>query len=638
MKEKSRSWKNLEFLIDQRKRRELNNPELVSSGIKTDINYFDVKGYTQLHYAAKEGWLDEVKRLLAEGADPNFTWKGQVNHPALPIVLAYKQGHLGIVEHLFQFGADCSQLNVLISGSEACTSWLHVQLRQLLEKPGVASNNYSCFVYKQTSNIYKQTADHLAATQICRAVEVGNLSFLKTYDDLCEESEMDMFGDPDTPFCRGRVPASLLLLTAATYGQLDVLKYLMEEKKLGGYVHNGVSNDMLMAAVKENHINIINYLTAIDHDLNYNCRDNKGNTAIMSAVISGRITIFEQLLAIDKVDLTLTNVDGWNIFHCAAAAKKPEFMEKLLNSSHKETLCNKRDIYGYTPLEIAIENKNDLVIKLLFLERNIAEIQQMEAYGKKRIQIDQLSVRKKMYYYLICQNRQTDLFKVEEGKCGGWRFLQGYYASKGQHNYYISTLELMSNWDGTEESLYRKFDKAAPQEKYYSNLRDLFEQWINDVIWFQVTTIKDLVSHTQDDIIAQYNIVREKESVLEHIGENSDIAQSDSNFSKVEVAVRQLFKMSPGTLLFLGGDRQGTGGLMESNRQCNYYDSNFLYKVPNSEEEVVMSNIRNYKYIRFGISEGGSSPTYNFYFFKHPSIYETGKSDVQAVHSFNPSN
>ncbi len=55
----------------------------------------------RLFMYAREGDLDHVKRLISEGADPNY----RVPFGTTPVVLAASRGHLAVVQYLVSRGA-----------------------------------------------------------------------------------------------------------------------------------------------------------------------------------------------------------------------------------------------------------------------------------------------------------------------------------------------------------------------------------------------------------------------------------------------------------------------------------------------------------------------------------------------------
>jgi len=72
-----------------------------------DPNVQDKDGWTPLHLAASEGHVDVAKLLLEHGADPN----AQDKHGNTPLHDAAFEGHVGIVKLLLDHGADPTAKN-----------------------------------------------------------------------------------------------------------------------------------------------------------------------------------------------------------------------------------------------------------------------------------------------------------------------------------------------------------------------------------------------------------------------------------------------------------------------------------------------------------------------------------------------
>ncbi len=71
------------------------------------VGKWDRAGRTALHYAATDGELDTVRRLIAEGADVN----AKEDAGWTPLHFAADQGDLDIVETLIAAGADVNAVN-----------------------------------------------------------------------------------------------------------------------------------------------------------------------------------------------------------------------------------------------------------------------------------------------------------------------------------------------------------------------------------------------------------------------------------------------------------------------------------------------------------------------------------------------
>ena len=70
-----------------------------------DIDAVDKHGWTALHHAAREGDMNEVKRLLAAGANVDARTTA-LAHDSTPLVIATRSKHFDIMRLLLDRGAD----------------------------------------------------------------------------------------------------------------------------------------------------------------------------------------------------------------------------------------------------------------------------------------------------------------------------------------------------------------------------------------------------------------------------------------------------------------------------------------------------------------------------------------------------
>ena len=86
-----------------------------------------------LHNAAKNGDIEQVKKLIAQGADVNA--KGR--HGLMALTIASEKGHVDVVKALLSKGAD---VNVKDSSGQTALLYAfedsHREIVQLLEKAG----------------------------------------------------------------------------------------------------------------------------------------------------------------------------------------------------------------------------------------------------------------------------------------------------------------------------------------------------------------------------------------------------------------------------------------------------------------------------------------------------------------------
>lgn len=86
-------------------------------------------------------------------------------------------------------------------------------------------------------------------------------------------------------------------------------------------------------------------------------------------------------------DMKMANVNGRTPLHNAAFYGNANIVELLLNHPDSRTLLNEKDLFGSTPLDIAIYNHHDKVIKLLAPDSDLNQIKQSELYKNGKTQI-----------------------------------------------------------------------------------------------------------------------------------------------------------------------------------------------------------------------------------------------------------
>ena len=105
-------------------------------------------------------------------------------------------------------------------------------------------------------------------------------------------------------------------------------------------------------------------------------RDDKQRTLLMWAVMYNRPSIVK-LFIDNSVDVTLSNMFEWNVYHYAY--NSPELLKMLLSHADEQTI-NKRDNYKRTPLmRSSLFGKIECV--RLFLSRPDINIDLVSKYG-----------------------------------------------------------------------------------------------------------------------------------------------------------------------------------------------------------------------------------------------------------------
>ena len=89
-----------------------------SSKTTKDIDAVDADGWNALHYAAKEGDVSEVKRLLAAGANVEARTTGGFARNSTPLITATRFHHFDVMQLLLDRGADIDARNDYGYGNE----------------------------------------------------------------------------------------------------------------------------------------------------------------------------------------------------------------------------------------------------------------------------------------------------------------------------------------------------------------------------------------------------------------------------------------------------------------------------------------------------------------------------------------
>lgn len=103
-------------------------------------------------------------------------------------------------------------------------------------------------------------------------------------------------------------------------------------------------------------------------------------------------------------------------------------------------------------------------------------------------------------------------FIEDNGNCNGWSFLYPYYVSTGREREFNALRKYIAKWKGSFD-----FDKLpAELRNQYDNGNEVFQQLINDLVWFQhsPTKLQSLYGGiekrklTQDDRKRQYSMLK----------------------------------------------------------------------------------------------------------------------------------
>lgn len=205
--------------------------------------------------SVKNGDLDYVKHLVANGADINFQDKDK----STSLILSAKEGYIHIVKHLVKHRADI----------------------KVKDKYG-----YTALAYAQQNN-HQDIVNYLIKEQWLRAANNG------------DENELKELYNKHKHLLKACQHTALLL--SASNGHLDIVKYLVQQEA-GFDTPNKAGNTALMLSASNGHIDVVKCLLQLKAALD--TTNSKGNTALIWSAYKGYLDIVKCLVQ-QGADITL---------------------------------------------------------------------------------------------------------------------------------------------------------------------------------------------------------------------------------------------------------------------------------------------------------------------------------------------
>eukprot|EP00094_Tigriopus_californicus_P011432 TCALIF_11037-PA protein Name:"Similar to MIB2 E3 ubiquitin-protein ligase MIB2 (Gallus gallus)" AED:0.04 eAED:0.04 QI:0/0/0/0.5/1/1/2/0/1055 len=101
----------------------------------------------------------------------------------------------------------------------------------------------------------------------------------------------------------------------------------------------------------------------LKHNPDVNLKESFGDTPLHEAITQGHTTIFDMLLNVSSIDLTITNGRGFNPLHWAALKGNAYALKAIIQKAPEMITLGKED--GFTPLHIACVNGHIELVKAL---------------------------------------------------------------------------------------------------------------------------------------------------------------------------------------------------------------------------------------------------------------------------------
>lgn len=547
-----------------------------------NYDFADINGNVLLHYAAIMGDTDKVKQCLDVQADINLEnlYNIYQKKNTNPLALALANGNLETADYLYQKGAKCDKIDLSVCRTNEAKAWFTQKIKNaLLESFPKTPLSAELVVENQ---FFSKLNDNIELKMIERAVEIGEIQFLK--NALSSTNIKATF----------ELHLDSLLIIAAKNGQLDTMKFLIEQ---GASINTKkmYQTSALMAAIQYKQQEAIDYLLD-SQGIDLNQKDSNNQTALVYAINSSNVKTVEKLLSM-QADVNSLNCNNNTLLHLAIM-NNSKLLGNLLEIPEIKKQIQMKNIYGLTPLDVAINRKNDDAIRLIAPDMDISALEKNPNYGLYSPNIDHGYILSKMRYRLRLLSRNLDLIGVL-GHCAGFTYLESFYNARGMKDYYFDTLRLMANWDGTEQALKEPF-KDIQQAAFYKNLDDLFEQWTNDAIWFHHNIYK-ITTFKQEDRLEQYQIIASEEvsqnkSDYEPVFLFREMAAKNRNLNQIKEVISYILRMPNNVNIIFSGAEHATT-MLKKNDEPFYYDPNIPKVIKNDFSlDDITDLILKYKY------------------------------------------
>lgn len=339
--------------------------KLIEFSGEDNVNNFFYNGYSMLHIASENGWLNIVEMLVSKGHEVD--WKDD-NTSSTPIHLAVKNSHVDVVKFLM-----VNRANVNEKDNEGMTPFHHAvkngdfEIADLLLSKG--RSKIVAMILKSNININEQdnsgrTPLHLAV--ISGNAEIAELIISNKYGSIIGKNQCllditDIHGNTPLHYCvdyeniqvmhvlienganlnicneEGDTPIFL----ATQKGTIEILEYLLSfENDIN--IRNSLGDTLLIKAAKSDKLKVVNYL--IEHKISINATNHNDENALLASLESTNLIMANTL--IDKgANFKQTSKNGYNVVTLSVKFGLIEIIKSAINIISVTEEINKESIF-----------------------------------------------------------------------------------------------------------------------------------------------------------------------------------------------------------------------------------------------------------------------------------------------------
>lgn len=352
--------------------------------------------------------------------------------------------------------------------------------------------------------------------------------------------------------------------------------------------------------------------------LDFNKLDNQVLPFLVRAAHRGSESTFLFLFSIMENINPIAVGIGNTILHAVACSPKPskKIIHLILENDKTKNQVISKNYYDMTPLELAVQMNKPVNANLIAkitqqsLPKNKKQvishdliIEKIRAYIKIQLIPEQLLVGEALTHYQQANseeksaivNRLINDYVDVNGICNACFLFNWYYSKYETANVFYEIINHISEWNGSKEALSTPLTIADVKQPYQT-LGELFEQFVNDVVWFfhGTTVIKEALHYKSGDVgdTLEYHFNRQtmRQFQFEHVQPHeskikfSSLARFDvtplthAQLSELIREFIQMYANHTGVCIEFGGDRHKTTVRILPNGHLIYFDISNPYR------------------------------------------------------------